>query len=129
MLALLAALALNVTIEKPWVREPIAGRPITAGYFVIHNPTEKTIRLRSVSTKAANVTEMHRMVTKDEMMKMEKLDFIDVPAKSSVELKPGGTHLMLIELAKPLKDGDTIALELDFGNEILTIDAPVRKIP
>jgi copper(I)-binding protein len=117
----------RVTAENAWVREPIAERPITGAYLTLRNPTGKPIRLTSVATPAARVSEMHRMVMKDDQMRMEKIEFIEIPAGGSVELRPGGLHLMLIDLVAPLKAGGKVRIELSFDDgSSLTIDAPVR---
>jgi len=71
---------------------------------------------------------MHEMVRSGDMMKMAPVKSIAVPAKGKVELKPGGLHLMLFELNKPLKEGDTVNLTLttDTGAKVQAA-AAVKK--
>jgi len=71
-------------------------------------------RLVAVSTPAAKMAVLHRTVEDDGVMKMEHVEAIDVPADGMIEMKPGGTHIMLMGLAKPLKEGEEIDLALTF---------------
>lgn len=67
------------------------------------------------------------MELKDGMMKMRKVELIDIPAGDTVELKPGGHHLMVIGLKKALKEGDKVTIALQFSADIRkTITIPVR---
>ena len=73
--------------------------------------------------------ELHQHTHKDGMMQMRQVDKIVIPAKSSVELKPGGYHVMLIGLAKKIKKDDLVELNLLFGDDSnLTIKVKVMSI-
>ena len=99
-----------------WVREPVFGRNVTAAFVVIENVGAADLRIVGATCDAAGTVEMHEMVRSGDMMKMAPVTSIVVPAKGKVELRPGGLHLMLFELNKALKDGDTV-------NLVLTTDA------
>ena len=101
-----------LTASGAWVREPVPGRPVTAAFVVLENTGATDIQVVSAASDAAGTVELHEMVRSGDMMKMAPVKGIVVPAKGKVELKPGGLHMMLFELKKPLKEGDTINLTL-----------------
>ncbi len=111
-----------------WVREPVPGRTVTAAFVVIENPGAADLQIVGATCDAAGIVEMHEMVRSGDMMKMAPVKSIAVPAKGKVELKPGGLHLMLFELNKPLKEGDTVNLTLttDTGAKVQAA-AAVKK--
>ena len=117
----------KVVIRDGWVQEGPPSQTITAAFMVIENHTGAAISLRSASTDVAQVVELHKMELTDGMMKMRKVELIDIPAGGTVELKPGGYHLMVIGLKKELKDGDKVTIALQFSADITkTITIPVR---
>ncbi|PZP55043.1 MAG: hypothetical protein DI596_11980, partial [Azospira oryzae] len=74
-------------------------------------------------------TEFHRMSLEDGVMKMRHLPAIEVPAHGTVELKPGGTHLMLMGLKQPLKEGERFPLTLRFERSgTVALQVAVRKM-
>ncbi|MGE0462033.1 MAG: copper chaperone PCu(A)C [Vicinamibacterales bacterium] len=101
-----------LTVSGAWVREPVPGRTVTAGFVVIENPGTADIQVVGASSDVAGTVELHEMLRSGDMMKMAPVKSIVVPAKGKVELRPGGLHLMLFELKKPLKEGDTVNLTL-----------------
>jgi copper(I)-binding protein len=101
-----------LTASGAWVREPVPGRTVTAAFVVIENTGATDLQVVSAACDAAGTVELHEMVRSGDMMKMAPVKSIVVPAKGKVELKPGGLHMMLFELKKPLKDGDTVNLTL-----------------
>ncbi len=117
-------------LSGAWVREPVPGRDVTAAYVVVENPGTTDLHIVSASADAAGTVEIHEMVRSGDMMKMSPVKSITVPAKGRVELKPGGLHLMLFSLKKPLKDGDSVEVTLttDAGAAVKT-KAAVKKVP
>jgi copper(I)-binding protein len=86
-------------------------------------------RLISARSDVAEVVEIHETRMEGEVMKMQHLpDGIELPARSQVELKPGGYHIMLIGLKRDLNEGDQVRLELEFEkNGRKTVNAQVRQ--
>ena len=117
----------ELVIRDGWVQEGPASQKITAAYMVIENHGQADVALKGASSSAADVIELHKMELTDGLMKMRKIESINVPAGGKVELKPGGYHLMVIGLRQPLKEGDTVSMTLEFSNDLRqSIDIPVK---
>ena len=104
-----------IVVRDAWIREPPPRSP-AAGYLVIENRGGEPVELVAVATEAAEQTEIHVMEYKNDRMTMRRVAGLQVPAGGEVALKPGGTHLMLMELRQPLRDGDEVELVLRFGD-------------
>ena len=116
-----------IAVRDAWIREPPPRSP-AAGYLVIENRGGDSVELIAAETQAAERTEIHIMEHSNGRMTMRKADSISVPAGEELELKSGGTHLMLMQLRQPLKVGDEVELQLSFADGTqLKIMAPVRK--
>jgi hypothetical protein len=102
-----------LTIDHPFARATIAQRP-GAAFAVIMNAGSEDDRLIGASTPAADRAEMHTHLMENGVARMRQVDAIDVPAGGSAELKPGGYHIMMFNLDKPLKEGETFPLTLTF---------------
>jgi periplasmic copper chaperone A len=97
------------------VKKPIEGRP-TSAYLTIENggPTAETIT--AVSSPDFGRVELNDHVKEGDMVKMVKLDTIDVPANSQVVFDQGGKHLMLFDATHPMNNGDSVKITLTFSN-------------
>lgn len=104
-----------IVIEHPWSRATPAGAKVGGGYFVLHNKGEAD-RLVSVSAPSiSDKVQLHEMATVDGVMKMRPLpDGVAVPAGGEVAFKPGGYHVMFVDLKQPLKKGDKVKATLTF---------------
>lgn len=103
----------QVTVSDPWVRGTVAGQSATGAFMTVTSPTEA--RLVSASSPVAGIVEIHEMKMDGAVMRMAALkDGLILPAGKSVELKPGGYHVMLMALKQPLKAGDAVPLTLVF---------------
>lgn len=111
-----AVFGADVEIEGAYARVSMPNVPNSAAFFVIKNNSDKDIAITSVNSDTADKSELHTHVKENEMMKMMKIEKLVVPAKSSLELKTGSDHVMLMGLKKELKAGDEIELELDFSD-------------
>lgn len=100
--------------RQAWVRAvPSLAQP-TAAYLVIENRAPATVVLRAVESPLARRVELHEAVQDGEYLRMRRLDGIEIPARSTVELRPGGLHLMLLELTQVPRAGETVPLRLFF---------------
>jgi periplasmic copper chaperone A len=118
-----------VTIADAWVRAGTAGRP-TAAYMVIRNVGTVADRLVGVHTDAAPEAQVHESRMEGAEMKMVHLEAgLEIPPGGKVLLKPQGYHIMLLEAARDLKEGDTVSLTLSFERAgDVTVSAPVLPV-
>jgi len=118
----------QVVIKGAWLQQGPPSQKMTAAYMLIENHGANEIELLSAHTEIANVVELHQMRLEDGMMRMRRVDSIRIPAGASVELKPGGYHLMVIGLKKEIKDGEVVPFVLQFSAQITkTINVPVKR--
>lgn len=117
-----------ITIGHPYARATAAGQPTGGGFLSFANagPADK---LLSISADVSKSVELHEMKMEGDVMKMRQVDGIEVPAGKTVELKPGGYHVMFVGLKAPLKAGDKFPAKLKFekGGEVdvvFNIEAP-----
>ena len=110
-----AALAQNgdVQITGAWARATPGGAQAAAAYVTLEAPAGD--RLTGVSTPAAKKADVHEMSMDNGVMKMRPVDGVDLPPGQKVTLKPGGYHIMLTGLARPLVEGQSFPLTLDFA--------------
>lgn len=101
-------------VAQAWARPTVPGQSAGGGYLRIDNRGGAPDRLIGARSDAAASVELHRMSMDGNVMRMRRVDAIDVPAGATVELKPGGLHLMLMDLKAPLQAGGTIDLVLTF---------------
>ena len=124
-----AVFGADVEIDGAYARASIPNVPNSAAFFVIKNNSDKDIAITSANSDAAQKNELHTHIKENEMIKMMKIEKLVVPAKSSLELKSGGDHVMLIGLKKELKAGDEISLELSFSDgDKKSIKVPVKDL-
>jgi copper(I)-binding protein len=105
----------GVTVDNAWTNATPAGAVVGAGYMTIHNGDETPARLSGVASSASERVEVHTMSMENGVMSMRPVEGgLEIPARGSVELKPGGLHLMLIGLKQPLAEGTTVPVTLTF---------------
>jgi periplasmic copper chaperone A len=104
----------DVKIENAWARATPPGAKIGAGYMTIHNTGATADRLVGANSPAARKVEPHVTVRDGDISRMRAAPGYDVPANGTFELTPGGSHLMLMDLKAPLKEGDKVPLLLRF---------------
>jgi copper(I)-binding protein len=112
LLAFAAGARAEVTAHDPWARATVPGQKVAGAYVKLS--ADQATRLVSAASPAAQTVEIHQMSMENGVMKMRAVPALDIPAGGSVELKPGGYHLMLFGLKKPLAAGETITLTLKF---------------
>ncbi|WP_412103194.1 copper chaperone PCu(A)C [Polaromonas sp. SM01] len=113
VLAMCAAVAhAQVDVSNAWVRTTVPGQQGTGAFMKI--TAKEATRLVSISTPAAGIAEVHEMKMENDVMKMRGLSGLDLPAGKTVELKPGGYHVMLMDLKQALPAGSTVAMTLVF---------------
>lgn len=113
-LSALAAVTDSISIENGFVREVPPGQPNSAAFMTIKNSDFADHKVVNARSPVANVVELHTHTHEGGMMKMRQIPDIGLPAGGESVLKPGGLHVMLIDLKQPLKSGDMIPVELEF---------------
>ena len=103
----------EIDIGHPYARVTGAGQATGAGYLKLANKGADD-RLLSARAAVSASAELHSMSMDGDVMRMRQVDAIVLPAGKSVELKPGGFHLMFVGLKAPLKEGDKFPLTLKF---------------
>lgn len=118
------ALAASVSVETPWLRETAPAAKAGGGYAVIRNVGKVEDRLLGGSTAVAASVDVHSMTMDGNIMRMRPVSGgLAIAPGGSVALKPGGYHLMLMGLKRPLKRGETVTITLRFAK---AGDVPVR---
>ncbi len=133
MLALLLAFGAQAqtTVKDAWVRGTVAGQKATGLFAQITSASGG--KLVSASSPLAGVVEVHEMAMDGNVMKMRAIAALELPAGKPVELKPGGYHVMLLDLKQELKAGDAVPVTLVIEGaggqrETLEIKAPVKAL-
>ncbi|MFW5709578.1 MAG: copper chaperone PCu(A)C [Chloroflexota bacterium] len=102
----------DVRVTGAWARP---GETMSAAYLQIHNDEHTDDRLVAVRV-LDGTAEIHETQIENDVMHMQRVDGIDIPAGEMVRLEPGGHHIMLMRLQEPLLEGDRISLTLVFGS-------------
>jgi periplasmic copper chaperone A len=102
-------------ITGAWAKAMLPGQPVGGGYLTIENTGAEPDRLVSARASVTPDLQIHEMKMEGDVMKMRALpDGLDIPAGGKVELKPGGYHLMFMEVKTPFKQGDLLKVTLKF---------------
>ena len=105
-----------IEIEQPWARATPKGATIGAGYMKLTNTGTEPDRLVGGSIAFARRFEVHSMTMEQGVMKMREVkDGLEIKPGETVELKPGGYHVMFVDLKEPLKQGESVAVTLKFA--------------
>jgi len=104
----------SIKIENAYVRATAPGQPAAGAFMKIDN-SGAADQLLSASSPAAGEVQLHQMSMEGNVMKMGQVKDIAVPANGSVDLKPGGYHIMLMNIKAPLRAGETVPVKLKFA--------------
>jgi copper(I)-binding protein len=124
--------AQTVEVKDAWIRASVQGQMATGGFMKLI--AKDGAQLVSVSSPVAGVAEVHEMKLDGDVMKMRAVPALDLPAGKTVELKPGGYHVMLMDLKTALKKDSTVPLTLVFKDakgvqSTLVLKVPVAVMP
>ena len=104
----------SLQVEGAWARATVQGQKATGAFMKI--TAKESMRLVGAQSPVAGVTEVHEMKMEGDVMKMRAVPGLDLPAGKAVELKPGGYHVMLMDLKAPLVKDSKVPLTLVFKN-------------
>jgi len=121
-----------VKVEGAWARASVQGQKATGAFMRL--TAKDGARLVRAESPAAGLTEVHEMKMEGDIMKMRAVPTLDLPAGKTVELKPGGYHVMLLDLKAPLAKDTAVPLTLVFqdakgAESKLNISVPVATTP
>jgi periplasmic copper chaperone A len=115
LLALLATPALaQIEIDNAWTRATPPGAKTAVGYMTIRNKSAAPDHLISAASPLAARVETHVHIHDGDVMRMRQVKSYDIPANGSLELKPGGAHLMFVDIKRAFKEGEKVPLTLRF---------------
>ncbi|MDI3515344.1 MAG: periplasmic copper chaperone [Rhodocyclaceae bacterium] len=125
------AASAEVTVAEPWVRATVPAQKATGAFMKLTSDADA--RLVSAASPVAGVVEIHEMLMEKDVMKMSPVQALDLPAGQAVELKPGGYHVMLMDLKAQVKEGDQVPLTLtvenkDGSRQTIELTAPARPL-
>ncbi len=119
----------RIEVMDPYVRAVPPGMPNSASFMAIANHSDQAHALVAAESRVAKVVELHTHAMVDGMMRMRRVEKIDLPAGETIELKPGGLHVMMMGLKQGLEPGQTIPVTLVFADGTkMEVQAPVRKL-
>lgn len=104
----------DIQVRHPWSRATPPGAKVAVGYMEIRNLGSQPDRLLSASSAVAKRVEMHVTRREGEVSKMRQVESFEIPARERLALRPGGSHLMLVDLARPLAKGERFTMTLRF---------------
>lgn len=122
------AQAAALVIEDAWAAPTPSGVDVSAGYLTIANGTAGADRLLSATSPRAERVEVHEMVMDGAVMQMRPVAQLEVPAGQSMQLAPGGAHLMFYGVSEPFAEGQSIPVQLVFETAgTIDVTLPVRR--
>lgn len=128
--ALARAAEPEIGLSDAWARPTLGAGRTTAAYVTITNVGTNADRLTAADTPGAGSVEIHTAGMEEGVMRMRRLEGLDIPAGETVTMAPGGYHIMIIDIEEPIEVGTTVPLTLTFETSgSVTIDAPVSMAP
>jgi len=130
-LVMAAAAQAQVSVKDAWVRATVPHQKATGAFMQLTAASDA--RLVEARSPVAGTVEIHEMAMVKDVMKMRAIAGLDLPAGKTVELKPGGYHVMLMDLKGQVKEGDVVPLTLvvegrDGKRQSLELQAPARPL-
>jgi len=128
--ASLPAWAAQISVTDAWVRATMPGQPVGGAYMQIRSDADA--RLIGVSSSVVPRVEVHEMTMDGDMMRMREVKAVELPKGKTVSLEPGGFHIMLMNLNKPIVVGDsiplTLVIESDGKRQTVEVKAEARAM-
>ena len=120
ILALLLPASAYAELEysDAWIKNLPPPVPVRAGYMTIYNPQAEAVSIVEIHSESFASVEVHQTLMQDGMMRMEQISNLTIAAGETVQLAPGGLHLMMMQPVQPTRPGEThrITIEYDDGS-------------
>ena len=119
----------SITVIDPYARAVPPGQTVSAAFMQLENASGTMHSIVNATSPVSKAVELHTHVNEKGMMKMRRVEKIEIPANGKTVLQPGGLHIMLIDLHDKLKLDQKVPVTLEFEDgSSQKIEAPVRKI-
>jgi len=130
-IAFAASAAAQVTVREPWIRATVPAAQATGAFMEL--VSKQDARLVEVRSPAAGIIEIHQMSMQGDRMMMSAVESLDLPAGKPVALASGGYHIMMMDLKRQMKAGDTVPMTLVIENkgkkrETVEVQVPVKPL-
>ncbi len=121
----------QVAVSNAWVRATVPAQQATGAFMQLQAAADS--KLVAASSPVAGIVEVHEMAMDHDVMRMRQLPYLALPAGKTVELRPGGYHIMLLQLKRQAKEGDRLPLSLviedkDGRRQTVQTEAVVRGL-
>lgn len=128
-LVLLAACSSDrITVSNAWVRAPLPGKSMTAGYLVLSNGTQQRVIVTGAAATGFGTTSIHQTRIDGGVARMFSMPRLELDAGEQAVFEPGGLHLMLMQPERTFAPGDTVMITLDLADgTTLRVPAVVRE--
>ncbi|WP_342117383.1 copper chaperone PCu(A)C [Pseudoduganella sp. OTU4001] len=129
--AVAASAAAQVSVREPWIRATVPAGQATGAFMQLQSAQD--VRLVEVRTPVAGIVEIHKMAMQGDRMMMSAVDYIDLPAGKPVALASGGYHIMMMDLKRQMKEGESVPMTLVFEKkdkkrETVEVKVPVKPL-
>ncbi|WP_349970044.1 copper chaperone PCu(A)C [Pseudomonas caspiana] len=131
LLGLTCQVSAQTQVDDAWVRATVAGQQATGAFMTITSSSDS--KLLSAQSPVAKIVQLHLSTMKNDVMSMQPVEFIELPAREPVTLDPHKYHVMLIDLVEQVKEGDKVPLTLTIENakgekESIKVEATARAL-
>lgn len=118
----------QLEVSRAWVRATLPGQTVASAFAVLKNPFDQPLKMTEIHSTAAASVELHSHSMVNGQMQMRRIENFTIPAKGEAVFQPGGQHIMLMGLVKPLREGDSVDVEMCFDNICSKLQLPVVTI-
>ena len=118
----------ELEISEAWIKNLPPPVPVRTGYMTIYNPQSRALSIVEIHSDSFASVEIHKTLMQDGMMRMEQVVALKIAAGETVQLAPGGLHLMMMQPVQPTRPGEIhrITIEYDDGST-QELEMTVRK--
>ncbi len=118
----------KIVVENPWIREVPPVSTMSAMFMTLKNEGNEEDFLIGVETDISRIAEIHTTIMEEGMMKMRRIEKVRIPPNGKVEFKPMGKHIMLIDLKRPIREGEKVNVILIFEKSgRIELEVPVKR--
>lgn len=118
----------ELEFSNAWIKNLPPPVPVRAGYLTIHNPLMQSVAIVAIRSEGFASVEIHQTLMQDGMMRMEQVENLTIEAGQTLQLAPGGLHLMLMQPLQPTRPGEIHRITIEFNDgSSQTLELTVKK--